>query len=390
MAQLANLGYFGLKKETTKATAVTPDVYVPLYEDAMSVVLNQDEDNPIVGLKLMRHNIYPGMRGHTGTIKIMGEPNTVGYIMDAILTKGSTTGNDPYTHPFTLSNSTDPNSYTFDIARGRMVDRFIGSEISGVQVGFEDNKMVLTLTVSARKNFGIREVASVNTADVTLKTDYDPSPTDGLVASDLIGFYDVSAGTYISNLTVSSIGSGTVFTASGTPAGIEEGDLVFLRPATPSLSILTPFMWSRTEFRFGASAAAALTASQTRVEQGSLWNLLHNFDDNEGPKLSGSFDPGPLRRTQGDLEINISREFDNMEDYNLAMSNASKALVIRHFSGTGYELRITANQLKRIDPQQRPLQTGGIIFDESNYRPTYHTSDGQGFDVKVLNAVATI
>lgn len=390
MAQLANLGYFALIKEAAKGTALTPDTYVPLYEDTLTTELSRDEDNPIVGQKFARFNVYQGQRFHTGTLQVLAEPNIAGYVLDAIMTKGTTTGSDPYTHPFTYSGVTDPNSYTFDINRGRMVDRFIGAEISQVGIAFQDNKMVFDLTVSAQKNFSIREVDSVAAAVVTLKTNYDPTPTDGLVASDLIGFYDVSAGTYITNLTVASVDNATDFTASGSPALIDDGDLVFLRPATPSLSLLTPFLWARSEFRFGVDASTALSAAHTPVEPGSAWSLLHPFEGDSGSKRSGSFDPAVLNRLQGDAEFTVTQEFDNLEDYNRAMTNAKHSCIIRHFSGTAHELRVTINNIHRIDPQARPLNTGEIIFDEQTYKPIYDTSDAQGIDVKVINALSTI
>lgn len=47
----SNNGYFALKREVTEGTAVTPDVYVPLYEESMATEFNVNSDTSIFGNK---------------------------------------------------------------------------------------------------------------------------------------------------------------------------------------------------------------------------------------------------------------------------------------------------------------------------------------------------
>jgi hypothetical protein len=168
------------------------------------------------------------------------------------------------------------------------------------------------------------------------------------------------------------------------------GDWVALRPATPSLNVVTPFLWSRTEFRFSnTDAAAALSAAQTRLEKGSKWKLSHEFENKEGAQRSGGFDPAALVRGKGGIEFEPKLFFDSPDDYNRFLTIQKKACVIRHFSETGYELRVTINNYK-IQENGPALKEGEIIYQEMKVLPQYDTSDGQGMDVKVLNNVSTI
>lgn len=176
---------------------------------------------------------------------------------------------------------------------------------------------------------------------------------------------------------------------SGSPSGIVAGDLIYLRPATPSFSLLSPFLWARTEFRFGDDAASALSASQTRLEQGSKWTLMHKFENDEGAMRSGSFDPAALVRTQSAAELEAKLFFDTPEDLNKFLTNTKKAVVVRHFSGTSYELRVTLNNVKFTEHPTN-LNTGEIVYADGKMVAQYDSSDAQQFSVSVINNVSSI
>ncbi len=387
--RLANIGYMGMKKEATKGTAVTPNVFVPLYDETVTTDIQLDSDSPIIGNKAARLQSIQGMRSHGGDVSILAEPNTLGYVADALLNKSSTSGSDPYTHNFILSNTVDPNSYTVDLLKGQIVHRYIGAEFSELGVSFDKNKMMFKAKMSALKAFTVREISGVASAVVTLKTNYDPVPTDGLVVSDLVRIEDVSAGTY-QDFTISSLTNTTV-TLSGSPSGIVSGDLFFLRGATPSFSLLTPFMWSKTQFCFGVDASTALSATQTRVEQGSKWTLFHRFAEDKGSERSGAFDPATLDRTLGDVEIDIKQFFDSAQDANRFLTVTKRALVVRSYAGASnqHECRLTINNFK-FKEQPNPMKSGEIIYMDSKLVPEYDTTDAQIFDLKVINGVASI
>lgn len=387
----ANLGYMAMKPEATEGVAVTPTLYLPIYSSSMLTNMNRQGLEPVVGQKFLRYLAVQGQRSHTGEVTSVAEPNTAGHLFNMLLTKGAPSGSDPYTHPFTLS-ATKPATYTIDQSYGNMVFRFIGVQASKIAPGFEDNEMRLVTTMSALKSFTVRELSGTPTGTnpytIVLKTDYDPSPTTGLVVGDTMQLYKAD-GTTI-NFAVASIVDGTSITTTTDVTGAASGDFIYIRPATPSYSLKTPFLWSRTEFRLGATASAALSATHTPMEPDSAWGLMHNFNEEEGEKRSGSYDPAALARKGGDYELKLKRFFDTPDQVNRWAAGTKRACVVRHFSETGYELRVTLNNFKLSDGGVPPLESDSIVYHEFEAMPEYDGSDGQGFDVKVLSGLSTI
>lgn len=389
---LANLGYLAIGKESTKGTAVIPSVFVPYYSENVTTKVNLDEDMPIMGHSLARHRTLQGQRSHTGSITVLAEPNTSAHFFNMLLTKTSTTGSDPYTHTFQLSSSTAPSSYTVDIQKGNIVSRYFGVEASKIDIDFDENKMTLTIDVSALGSFLVREVASISGSGpytITLKTNYDPSPTRGLVVGDTMRGIKTNFSTV--DFTVATIVNDTQLTTSQNVSSLANGDLIYLRSATPSYNLRDPFLWSNTEFRFGDTASSAISASQTRLEKGSKWTVIHEFEEEEGAMRSGGFDPAALLRTTGDVEVSIKQVFSSSQfSLNRYLANLGRSVVVRHFSeDKTLELRVTINRFKFLE---YPIETeaGDIIYVEAKAVPEYHTGDGQGFDVKVVNKIATI
>ena len=386
--RLANLGYLALKVESTKGTPVIPNVFAHLYKESLTTEIPFDENEPIVGTKNRVYQMTQGLRNHQGDFEILGEPNTAQHAFNMVLTAGSITGSDPYTHPFTLSTATNPKSYTVDIQKGQIVCRFWGVEGESIEPSFDKNKMHLNVAVSGLGSFIAREIATIDTTTITLKTDYDYAPTKGLVATDTVRLMSADGATTL-DTTVSSVDAdGITVVLGASAASFAAGDFIFLRAATPSYSVLTPFEWGRTEFRFGTNAAAALTATQTNLEQGSKWQIMHNFEAREGAQRSGSRDPVALVRLQGDAMLSGKRFLDYPTEINRFQKGGAQACVVRHFSGSGHELRITLNSLV-AKSLKKPLETGKIIYQEYEYQAVYNTSDSQAFDVKIINGLSS-
>lgn len=388
----AAVGYVAIKKETTKGVAVTPTVYVPYYKQDMATNFNVISDEPVVGNKFKRFQTLKGIRSHKGSITIMAEANSIGYFLDMLATKASTSGSDPYTHTFSASNATNPNSYTMDISFGSQVVRYFGVEASKMTFGFDGEKMIVTIDLSALGSFHGREILSISTTTINFTADgYDPSATTGLVASDIIYVVDPEGSIAQLSTTVASITDLDTIVAGATAAAFAAGDYVVLRAATPSYTLLQPFLWGRTQFCFGATASAALSATQTRLEPGTEISITHEFDDDEGAKRSGQFDPAALVRTVYDAGFEFKKYFDTTEEIKKWNAQTKFALVMRAYTGATnqYELRVTLNNL-RTSELNIPTESKATILHEISVSPNFDTSDSQGFDVKALNGVSTI
>ena len=457
--RLANIGYLGLKVESTPGTAVTPSDFIPLYSESMTTNLNLVEDDPIVGLPWKTYQTVQGQRDHQGKVTVLAEPNTSARLFDMLMTKGTgvvtysftvtsanatvgatytnngvtftvtstivaqttlvatsstgaptTTGtltkasgtgdatitfsantNTTSTWPFT--SGVAANSYTVDISTGNQVFRFCGVGAEMITHNYQGgNEMQYDVDLSALTSFTSRTLASTPTGTnpytVVFDTQYDPNPTNGLVVGDTMQIYAVSGGA-ITSFTIASITNGTTITTTTNLTGNATGDIVTIKPQTPTFNNLTPFLWSRTQFCFGATASAALSASHTPLETGSAWSITHAFENKAGAKRSGSFDPASLPRIQYSAGFKAKKFFDNPVDEATWANLTKTACVIRHYSGSGQELRVTLNNIKnkKVKPD---LKSNSILYSEEDFVVQYDLTDAQACDVKVINQVATV
>lgn len=306
----SNSGYPAARVEAVEGVVSgTPNIFVPLYNETLATELNANTDNAVFSNKFARWNVTPGIRSHGGDLEIMAELNTSSLFWKSLLTEGTITGSDPATHPLTAS-FVKPASLTLDISMGNQVARMIGFQASGIAPTWSDNECRWKIKGSALKTFLGAEIASLSTATVTLKTPVNyPAPATGIVTGDLVSIVKASDGSR-QNLTVLSV-TGTTVTFTTTPTSVTSGDVLILRPATPSFALLEPFLWSRTEFRFADTAANALTATHTPLEDGSEFMVSHPFEDDAGAKSSGSFDPSRLVRSKSINGERVRQAVDN-------------------------------------------------------------------------------
>lgn len=295
--------------------------------------------------------------------------------------------------PFSLANPSK--SYTIDIPVGSgLVKRFFGCMSEGVAPSWSNNQLMLKSTTSALGSFQGRKISATPTGSnpytVTLDTSYTQNPTLGLVVGDLIRFYNASNPTV--DAVVATIVDATHFTTTTNVTAFTTGDFVYLRQQATSYSLLSPFLWSNTQFCFGATATAALTTAQTRVESGSAWNLSWPFESKNGSQRSGNADPASLVRLTAQPTLDIKKFFGNpqdIEDFNQLNKNAC---VIRHFAYSGsniYELRITFNHLVTDSPIPS-VSAKKVNYSSMKFLPQYDQSDAQGFGVLLTNGLVAI
>lgn len=299
-------------------------------------------------------------------------------------------------HTFGLSSTTDPNSYTLDVSLGSQVYRYWGVQANKVVPNWQGDEMQLEVGVSALGAFQGRSIATVVTTTLTLDTSYDPAPNKGLVVGDLVRIEKVDGSSTL-DTTIATVNSdGITVTLAASAAAFAAGDMIVLRPATPSLSVLTPFLWPKTQYFFSADAATALTSSatpsnQTRLEQGVSLDIMHDFASDDGSGRSGSFDPASLIRTRGDYSFKIKQFFDTPADLKSWLNLTKKACVMRAYSGANnqYEFRVTMNNLK-LKTENMPTASDEVIYQEQEFATSYDPTDGVGITVTINNANATI
>lgn len=326
-----------------------------------------------------------------------GAPTSTG-----TLTKAGGTGDATITYsaqskisnmwPFTLANPSK--SYTIDIPVGQgLVKRFWGCMAESLSPSWNKNQLYLKASISALGSFQGRQVASVAGSGpytVTLDTSYSQSPTTGLVVGDLIAFYDSTNA--IVNATVASVVNGTQFTTATNVSAFVSGDFVYLRQQTLTNNMLSPFLWSNASFCFGATAAAALVATPTPIEQGANWNISWPFENKGGSARSGSPDPSSLVRLTAQPTLELKKFFGSPQDIQNFNQLNKTACVIRLYAYVGttvYEMRITFNHLTTDSPMPQ-VGARKVNYSAMKFIPQYDVTDGQGFDIKLINGLATI
>lgn len=378
-------GYLALKKQTDKDTAVTPTVFVPYYEESLQTMNEKHRQGSVKGNRNAAQDTHQGLRSHGGDIKILAEPNTAAHIFNMLMTAGAPSGAGPYTYAYTVGDSEV--YYTADVKKGKYVERFIGVKANSVKPAYEENIAQFEVSLSALASFKVATVASVTGSGpytITLNTDYDPTPTKGLVVGDIIEVGGINA-------IVDSVASATTITVSEDVSALSGGEQLFLRAQTPSYSLLTPFSWARTEYRFGADASAALSATHTPLDDGTEWELTHANEADEGAHTTGSYDPSDLRRTIFDGTVTAVRVFNSLTQTEDFLDNNKQALVVRMFAGntSTYELRLTFNHLKSIE-QTKETAFDSVTKTTDTLAPQVDASDGVAVGVTIINNLSTL
>lgn len=385
-----NSGYLSMARETLAGKAVKPVNVIPMYEETMTTELNPNTDNMVFGSKGARLLTTPGKRSHNGDLTVMAEPNSTALFFDGLLPRTSVTANGDGKHTWAF-NSTSFNatsSYTVDISKGVSVSRFSGVQFSEISPSWSENRQQWKVKASALRAFHAAEVASVSAAVVTLSTSgYTDKPAELLIVGDSVGIRRAN-GTH-STHTITAVTDTTV-TLNAAPTTTVAGDVLYLKPTTPTLNDLFPFLWSRTEFRWEATAAAALDATHVPSEEGSEYSIQHEFEDDKGDSASGSFDRHMLVRSKSiDATIKVNNYYDNDKEAAKYSAIPKKALVVRSFSVDGTEVRVTFNNLACTKGGDKPLvKADEALYYEREYVPNYDRTDGQTFDVKVICKLA--
>ena len=385
-----NSGYLMLGRESTIGTPVAATHTVPMLDETLISELNTNGESLVFGSKAARLLTTPGIRSHGGDITVLAEPTSTALLFDALLPRTSVTsiGSGYYSWLFNSTSWTSTGSYTVDVSKGITVSRFAGVQASEISPSWTDNRQSWKVKVSALKSFSGAVITSSATATLTLDTTNNARPAELLRTADTIGIRHANGTT--ENGTILSKTDTTV-TLAAAPGTTVSGDVLYLRPATPTLEDLTPFLWSRTEFRFGTDATAALSAVHTPAEDGSEYSINHEFEDDKGAQSSGANDPSRLVRSKTiDATAKVKEYYES--DAEAARYNAlpKKALVIRSFSEGQCEVRITLNNLTCIKGGDKPLvKADEALFYEREFQPNYDRVDGQMLSVTVINKLAT-
>ena len=391
MNYIGEQSYLAIKPESTPGVAVVPTIFIPIVEADMKTVVNHEPDRRMKGISWKSNGMLRGNRSHEGTITLLGDPDTMGHVLNMLMTKGSTTGDaDGYTHPFTVGNG---DSYTFDIKKGNHVQRFFGVYIEEVAMEFADGQLQVTLTVKAMGQFSVASVGVALSGSVTeliLDDQYDISPNRGLVVGDVITVGGV-------DLTLTSVDAdGITVGFSSTAVTAAVGLPVLLKPQTVSFSTLQdPFYFGNLLVGFGADTSAAATAAGARSTATPCYDMKLTFKNNLfAQNGTNRMDPVQIIPRTKEAQISLKQLFTGVEQKQAWLDRSKQALTLVFFGKyiksdftTQEKLTLTFNHVKLLE-NNNEIKVGEMVVDDESFEVLYDNSDGQAMAASLINRTA--
>lgn len=391
MNYIGEQSYLAIKPESTPGVAVVPTIFIPIVEADIKTVVNHEPDRRMKGISWKSNGMLRGNRSHEGTITLLGDPDTMGHVLNMLMTKGSTTGDaDGYTHPFTVGNG---DSYTFDIKKGNHVQRFFGVYVEEGAMEFADGQLQVTLTVKAMGQFSVASVGVALSGSVTeliLDDQYDISPNRGLVVGDVItvGGVDLTLTSVDADGITVGFNSTSVTAAAGLP--------VLLKPQTVSFSTLQdPFYFGNLLVGFGADTSAAATAAGARSTATPCYDMKLTFKNNLfAQNGTNRMDPVQIIPRTKEAQISLKQLFTGVEQKQAWLDRSKQALTlvflgkyIKSDFTTQEKLTLTFNHVKLLE-NNNEIKVGEMVVDDESFEVLYDNSDGQAMAASLINRTA--
>ena len=392
MKYLANESYIAIKPEATPGTPVKPTIFIPLVSEDIKTVVNYKADNRMKGIAWKSDDLLRGNRSHEGSVTLLGDPDTLGHLLNMTMVKGSTTGDaNGYTHPFTVG---DGKSYTFEIKKGSYTQRYFGVKIDEMSIEFKDQQMEIKLAVKATGQFSVGTVgvALTGAGMTSLKLDdtYDINPNRGLVAGDVI----TVGGVDVTLLTVDADGVTVTFASTAITASI--GAKVELKPQTVSLGTFSdPFYMGNMIVGFGADIATALANTANRATAEMVHELKIVLKSNLlAQNGTNRMDPYEILPRTKEAQLEIKQLFEGAEQRQAWLDRKAQAICI-----VGYGKYIKADfstqekvtfsfPLVKLTDNDNKIDVGEYIIDDQKFEVLYDSVTAKAMEVSLINKSA--
>lgn len=381
--------YFAIIPESTPGVAIVPTNFVPLVGEDVKTVVNYTPDRRMKGVDWNANGILRGNRTHEGTITVLGDPDTLGHVLNMIMAKGATTGSaDGYTHPFTVGT---PKSYTIDIKKGNFIQRFFGVYIDELTFEFKDNQLELSFRVQAMGQFSVATVGIALTGagmvSLTLDDEYDISPNRGLVVGDVI----TVGGVDVTLLTVNADGKIVTFASNTITASI--GAPVLLKPQAVSFATLQdPFYLGNVLVGIGADETASTTASGARTTATPIYDLKFTLKNNLfAQNGTNRMDPVQIIPKNKEAQLQLKQLFTGVTQKQAWMDRTKQAITIvmlgkyiKSDFTTQEKLTFKFYNVKLIE-NNNEIKVGEMIVDDENFEVLYDNVGGNAITADLIN-----
>lgn len=386
---IGELSYLAISPEVTAGIPVIPANFVPLVAQDIQTVVNHVADRRMKGIDWKANDLLRGNRSHEGSVTVLGDPDTLGHILNMIMAKGTTTGSAPagYTHPFAVGNA---KSYTIDIKKGNYVQRYYGVKIDEISIEFKDGQMELAIAIKAMGQFSIGSVGIALSGAVTslvLDDEYDIAPTRGLLPGDVItvGGEDLTILTVDANETTITFASGSVTAPIGS--------VVLLKPQNVSFATLQdPFYFGNLWVGIGANEAAATTAAGSRDTATPVYDMKITFKTNLfAQNGTNRMDPVQIITRTKEAQLELKQLFTGPTQRRIWMDRAKQAVTLV-FWGKYIDAAFTIQEkltLKfynvKLIENLNDIKIGELVFDEEQFEVLYDNAGGVAITATLVN-----
>lgn len=391
MTYLSDQSYLAIKPEVTAGVAVIPTNFIPLVSENIKTNVNHSVDRRMRGVDWKGADLVRGNRTHEGELKVLGDPDTVGHLLNMVMVKGTTTGTaDGYTHPFTVGTG---DTYTIEIKKGTYVQRYFGVRVEELHFEFEDCQLMCTVAISAMGQCGVFSLGvalSGAQTSLVLDDEYDIAPNTGLVVGDVL---DVN-GTAVAITSVNANGIGVGYSSLSITASA--GQLIYLKPQTVTQPTLQdPFYFGNVFAGFGVDTTASDTASGSRATATPVYDLAVVLKTNLFTQNGSSrFDPVQIIPRTKEAMVNVKQLFETASQRQKFLDRTKQALTlvfwgkyIKSDFTTQEKLTVTFNNVKLIE-HGNPIEVGELIVDDESFEAVYDTTDSSAMTVSLINRTA--
>lgn len=390
---LADKSYIALKVQSDATTPVKPTIHFPLVSESIRVNPNYAADRRMKGLDWKSDELLRGERKIEGDIVLYGDALALGHILNMTYNKASTSGDsDGYTHAFVPG---DGDSYTIEIPRGGYAQRIWGVRGDRVKFDYVDNKLQATVSIKALGQFYAARLGAAlsgSSTSLSLSTEYDLRPTDGLKIGDVIMLVKDDAS--VVELTLTSVDANGVdvgFSSASITAAA--GNAIFLKAQTPSIgSFKEPLYMGNTLVGFGADSSDADTAASAKATATPCYNLALTLANNLfDAAATGSMGPAQLLNQVKEAQLELSQIFNDPTQYATWLANIKQAITAiakgRAITSAGTPESLTVKLHKaKLMTNEEPLEVGSYIFDRQTFEALYDSDDAKSMEISVVNS----
>ena len=394
MNYLSDKSYLAIGKQSAQGTPVKPSVFVPLIDADLKTDPKPTRVKQIAGINWASNKVLQGVRSHSGSITVQCDPDTLGYLLDILALKGTTTGDGSvgYTHPFDIL--TEGNYFTFEVLKGNSVVRMSDVKIKKIEFSFADGYLEAKIDIVAGSAFTGATLASALSSSITaVPCDilYDITPLDNLVAGDVIQIWHAGVATDITITTISADKRSA--NCSSTACTASKGDLVSLKAQTPSYAnLLRPFKFGRVLVGFGVDMATALSNAGAYASATALDDLKISLDKGIiENSMTGKENPVILAGVP-DGTMTIKKLFSNASEAQ-AYQDIAKQCAVIIFTGdeitAGYPASLTMKFYDlKVAKNDNKIKKGEYIYDETEFTIEYSNADAKSMDIVIVNKTA--